>query len=172
VPRATPLQVKMLSTQHASTHCCGCCTCIIWPAAGAAHGVLCVTPTDLRGNESEGELHTYLEARGGGSRGSRLRWEQSGCVRRGLPGRPEGQVTWVTGEAQSCVVRARAHLLCADCSIIARRRRSFDSSTRQLQHTNAKKKYRRLIKYHQRVAQTPRRSCTRYSSCRWTRCRR
>ena len=32
--------------------------CIIWPAAGAAHGVLCVTPTDLRGNESEGELHT------------------------------------------------------------------------------------------------------------------
>ena len=41
------------------------------------------------------------------------------CVRRGLPGRPEGQVRWVTGKAQACVARARVHLWHAPCSTAA-----------------------------------------------------
>jgi hypothetical protein len=84
---------------------------MIWPAAGAAHGVHGVTSTDLRDNENKGELHAYLQARGGGSRRSGLRWEQRRIRAWGLLGRPGGQVRWVTGETRVRVARSMAHLL-------------------------------------------------------------
>jgi hypothetical protein len=66
------------------------CT-MIWPAAGAAHGVHGMAKTDLRGNASEGELHAQLQARGGGT-GSDCGGNKSGCGREA--GWPEGHVTW------------------------------------------------------------------------------
>ena len=40
-------------------------------------------------------------------------------MRRGLLGRPEGEVTWVTGEARACEARARVYLQRAACSTAA-----------------------------------------------------
>ena len=40
-------------------------------------------------------------------------------MRRGLVGRPEGEVTWVTGEARACEARARVYLQRAACSTAA-----------------------------------------------------
>ena len=53
-------------------------------------------------------------------------------MRRGLVGRPEGEVAWVTGEARACEARVRVHLLRAACSTAA----LVISSTRQLLSTS------------------------------------
>ena len=50
-------------------------------------------------------------------------------MRRGLLGRPEGEVTWVTGEARAHAKRGRGYTCCAP---LARQRRSLGSSKRKL----------------------------------------